>query len=841
MAISKKSKFFAASLTAAVTVSAVAPTILAAELPEDSQNLQDNEKEALALLMEAGVVKGDADTGDFRPGDSINRAEASVMLSAILELDVDNAPAADFPDVDQDAWYAKYVNAVATEGIVVGDEEGNFNWDSSLTRAEFAQMVFKAYGLEATTAELPFEDLVEDAWYTDAIATLYANDIIAGQTETTFGPNESIRRVDTARLLAGADLEFGTYLQQFVKAEAPAVKSVDAINATEVVVEFSVLVDKESAETEANYAIGANAPSTATLNGDGKSVTLKFAAASQVEVKNAVFVVEPIKTAADTTVQTPKFTKVFSYEDTVRPTVNGVSYPTNSTAKVTLSEAVNVLDGAALEEYITITNSNGAEVSDSGLFTLSSDKKSFTVNTATFKKDETYTLAIVGLKDLGDNLISPNPAEVSITKTEVDTVKPKIESVTALDTDKFKVVLSEAIDTTSVYFTYEINGNGTTVPVNSGNATINGAKTEFIVDLGTTLAGPNTVKIVGYADPSGNEGAVFSKLVDFKADTTKPSVVSTKVETVDNVRYIAVEFSEEVTLNPQDLNFSFIQDGVLNTGKISASALSLADLNKDKINETLLINTEASELKSGEYTIALPSALVADTSQNTNSNNAASVKVTLGELTSNDTTKPGISELVIQEANNNTIEVSFSEEVSNETALNLANYTVEGKQVFSKAVFIGNKSTVRLTLNEGAVKLNGDYQLEISNIQDKAGNVLDAYKVTKALTENTTPALASAVLTANDVITLTFNENINVGSIVEDTSVADFKVLVNGVEETGVVEASTNAKTFTLKLADPLTSAEYNSTITIKPTADFDVEDVNGNRHKTFDSVTVAK
>ena len=226
MAISKKSKFFAASLSAAVTVSAVAPTILAAELPEDSQGLQDNEKEALALLMEAGVVKGDADTGAFRPGDSITRAEASSMLSAILELDVDNAPAADFPDVDQDAWYAKYVNAVAAEGIVVGDEEGNFNWDSSLTRAEFAQMVFKAYGLEAATAELPFEDLVEDAWYTDAIATLYADGLIAGQTDTTFGPNESIRRVDTARLLAVADLQHGTYLNSFV---APEVGSVSAV------------------------------------------------------------------------------------------------------------------------------------------------------------------------------------------------------------------------------------------------------------------------------------------------------------------------------------------------------------------------------------------------------------------------------------------------------------------------------------------------------------------------------------------------------------------------------------------------------------------------------------
>ncbi|PFA67330.1 hypothetical protein CN378_10815 [Bacillus sp. AFS015802] len=822
-------KFVATAATATLVASAIAPAASAATFTDVS----DRYKEAVDYLVENGVAQGTAEA-KFGTADSIKRVDAAVMVARLLDLEDADAPDAGFTDVPDRGQWA--VNALKEKGIINGKTATSFGSQDSMTRAEMAKVIANAYELTGSE-DLPFTDV--SATFETYVKAIFEAGITQGKTDTQFGSNQDVTRGEFALFVHRAEMMEDEVV-------APEVTSVSAINATEVVVDFSVLVDKDSAETEANYAIGANNPSSATLNADKKSVTLKFADATQVEVDNAVFVVEPVKTAADTSVETAKFTKVFSYEDTVRPMVSGVSYPSNSSSKVMLSEAVKATDGADLEQYITITDSKGNDVSDSGLYTLATDKKSFAVNTASFTKDETYTLSIVGLKDLGDNLISPNPAVVSIIKTEVDALKPKVESVTALDTDKFKVVFSEAIDTSSDYFTYSVDGAAAVV-VNSGNATMNEAKTEFTVNLGSALsAGPHSIAIDAYADPSSNDGDAFSKLINFQADTTNPSVVSTSIETVSNVRYVAVKFSEEVTLTGADLDFSFVQDGVLNSGTIDSSALSLSDLDEDGMNETVLINTEdydgsGAKLKSGEYTISLPAALVTDTSQNTNDNTASSVKVTLGDLTSTDTTKPGISSIASQASNNNTIEVTFSEEVSNETALNLANYTIEGKQVFEKAVFIGDKKTVRLTLKEGAVKLNGDYQLEVMNIKDKAGNKMDNYTVTKPLTENALPALKTAVLTENDVITLTFSENMNVSSIEEALAEADFKVLVNGVEETGVTEASTDGKTFTLTLSDALTSAEYNSTISIKPTVDFDVEDANGNAHPTFDSVVVSK
>jgi len=447
MAISKKSKFFAASLTAAVTVSAVAPTILAAELPEDSQNLQDNEKEALALLMEAGVVKGDADTGDFRPGESINRAEASVMLSAILELDVDNAPAADFPDVDQEAWYAKYVNAVAAEEIVVGDEEGNFNWDSSLTRAEFAQMVFKAYGLEVATAELPFEDLAEDAWYTDAIATLYANDIIAGKTATTFGPNDSIRRVDTARLLAGADLEFGTYLQQFVEADAPAVESVSAIDVNKVEVKFNGAVDTSKAVVKltkglANYNITTEwneakdtvvitsvlsklSPADYTVVVEGLTETaltanVKFETETASEL---VVTTSTVDVASDATV----YFNVLNQYGTKFTTVDPTKLTVNTTESIgdvsfsAVTEGTSTDASGNLKGDFTITNSNKLKAGDSFKVTAVYEGLTATTNVTFVDPIDLATLSFGQVAPLKDKTrITVGDEDLVVPYTAVD-------------------------------------------------------------------------------------------------------------------------------------------------------------------------------------------------------------------------------------------------------------------------------------------------------------------------------------------------------------------------------------------------------------------------------------
>ncbi|SES10526.1 S-layer homology domain-containing protein [Gracilibacillus ureilyticus] len=236
MAISKKSKVFATSLTAAVAASAVVPSVAAASLPDvpNTHYAADH----INALVEAGIITGYED-GTFRPERQVERAEAAVMLSKILGYDADSATSAGFTDVAADAWYANYVNVLANDGVIAGFEDNTFKPSDSLTRAEFATLVVQAYGIEIEEADHPFTDVPADEWYTPYIETLYANNLIAGKTETSFAPEANIERADFAMLLANADYAFGDTLQ---KPLANGVEQIAAVNNTTVEVDFEAAV-----------------------------------------------------------------------------------------------------------------------------------------------------------------------------------------------------------------------------------------------------------------------------------------------------------------------------------------------------------------------------------------------------------------------------------------------------------------------------------------------------------------------------------------------------------------------------------------------------------------------
>lgn len=46
-----------------------------------------------------------------------------------------------FPDVNEKAWYAQYIEKASEAGIMIGDDQGNFRPSDHLTRAEAAAIV----------------------------------------------------------------------------------------------------------------------------------------------------------------------------------------------------------------------------------------------------------------------------------------------------------------------------------------------------------------------------------------------------------------------------------------------------------------------------------------------------------------------------------------------------------------------------------------------------------------------------------------------------------------------------------------------------------------------------
>ncbi len=87
-----------------------------------------------------GLVSGYAD-GTFRPNKSISRAEAVKILAEYLNLEMPENAESTFSDVESEAWYAPYVEAIRSAEIITGYADGTFRPENAITRAEASKII----------------------------------------------------------------------------------------------------------------------------------------------------------------------------------------------------------------------------------------------------------------------------------------------------------------------------------------------------------------------------------------------------------------------------------------------------------------------------------------------------------------------------------------------------------------------------------------------------------------------------------------------------------------------------------------------------------------------------
>ncbi len=102
-------------------------------------------------------------------------------------------------------WAKDTVNDMASRLIMEGSSEGRFEPDQDITRAEFAAVMVKGLGLmRPGTGKDVFQDVAKGSWYYDAVAIAYANGIIDGYEDGTFGPMSTITREQAMVMTARA-------------------------------------------------------------------------------------------------------------------------------------------------------------------------------------------------------------------------------------------------------------------------------------------------------------------------------------------------------------------------------------------------------------------------------------------------------------------------------------------------------------------------------------------------------------------------------------------------------------------------------------------------------------
>lgn len=555
----------------------------------------------------------------------------------------------------------------------------------------------------------------------------------------------------TAKDKNGNEAEAKEVKVTVAEAAKAEVESVTAINGTQIKVTFNKSIDASTvigtSDTLKNITVakvGSSAETglKATLSDDKKSVTITSTGALNGEYNVAV--TDAVKTTAGDKVEAS--TKLIKIEDKVAPTYVGFTKENASTFLFNFSEPINDLGSVVVKKADgTVLSTTDAKVTLDGStikLVLSPDVEA--------GKD--ITVSFAGQTDATTNVLE-TPFSVTIQKGAKDGVAPEVTSVTPVNTKKFEIKLSE-----------EVQGFGlSNVTVNGGavkSVTQDKAdKTKYIVELNSAVSGLTTVAVTdAYADLSGEQGKAFSQIVNFAADTVKPTATAALSVNKDGNQVLTFTTSEDTTLAKTGtitLPAKAVKNYVTTSGDITLDATDLKAVEGSSTQYTVELSkvkfANNPLVKDTTYTVDLVADVFADVAGNKNEAKKDAFTFTRGA--DKDAAKPVLTDDKVKVVDNDTFTVEFGNavELDNATVVNKANYYVAGATI--ESVTLGANGVATVELVSGSNNYTGKRTVKVTGIKAANGNVMDDFTTTKSFNENVKPTVLSAKV--DDVVKAT--------------------------------------------------------------------------------------
>lgn len=152
-------------------------------------------------MVDQGVVTGMPD-GSFRPDNSISRAQFATLVVKAFKLDGKSGKV--FNDT-KNHWAKDYIATANTYGILNGYSDTRFGPDDPITREQMAVMIVKADNLQSNGSALSFSDSNKiSSWAKEAVATAGANQLIKGFPDGSFQPQAGATRAQAAVVISNA-------------------------------------------------------------------------------------------------------------------------------------------------------------------------------------------------------------------------------------------------------------------------------------------------------------------------------------------------------------------------------------------------------------------------------------------------------------------------------------------------------------------------------------------------------------------------------------------------------------------------------------------------------------
>ena len=154
--------------------------------------------EAIEVLQAVGIMVGD-ENGDFNPDQNVTRNEMAVVMSNLMEYNVATYKNTS-PFTDVPSWAEPYVAACYTNGITAGTSATTYGGSDTVTTAQAALMLMKALGYFQYNSDFGSD------WQLATVRQGNAIDLFDGVDS---GVTDSMTRNDVAQLVLNT-LEAGT-------------------------------------------------------------------------------------------------------------------------------------------------------------------------------------------------------------------------------------------------------------------------------------------------------------------------------------------------------------------------------------------------------------------------------------------------------------------------------------------------------------------------------------------------------------------------------------------------------------------------------------------------------
>lgn len=146
-----------------------------------------------ALKNKISSIKLDSDTTIYAAWQEIAKEEEKTP--SVVEKSFD------FVDVHSNDWFYDDVKWAFEQGLMMGTTADNFSPNTFTTRGMIVTILWRMEGSPVVNYALPFSDVADGMWYSEAVRWAVSEHIVSGYSATRFAPEDNITREQLAAML----------------------------------------------------------------------------------------------------------------------------------------------------------------------------------------------------------------------------------------------------------------------------------------------------------------------------------------------------------------------------------------------------------------------------------------------------------------------------------------------------------------------------------------------------------------------------------------------------------------------------------------------------------------